>query len=37
MEVVFRAMTTCVVTGKLPGQMDVEAYNSDADLAIDEA
>ncbi len=31
------AMTTGVVTGKLLGQMDVEAYNSDNDLAMDEA
>ncbi len=31
------AMTTGVVTGKLLGHMDVEAYNSDVDLVIDEA
>jgi len=31
------AMTTGVVTGKLLGHMDVEAYNSDIDLVIDEA
>lgn len=31
------AMTTGVVTGKLLGQMDMETYNSDKDLVIDEA